>query len=56
MMDKISATGTAVIDKERFVSGMKMAAVVVTMLPVMCVFPFLQKYFVKGVMVGAIKA
>jgi len=33
-----------------------MAAVVVTMLPVMCVFPFLQKYFVKGVMVGAIKA
>ena len=56
MMDKISATGTAVIDKERFVSGMKMAAVVVTMLPVMCVFPFLQKYFVKGVMVGVIKA
>ena len=56
MMDKIAASGTAVIDKERFVSGMKMAAVVVTMLPVMCVFPFLQKYFVKGVMVGAIKA
>lgn len=56
MMDKISEAGVAVIDKERFVDGLKMAAVVVTMLPIMCVFPFLQKYFVKGVMVGAIKA
>ena len=35
--------------------GVKMAAVVVTMLPIMIVYPFLQKYFVKGVLVGAIK-
>ena len=35
---------------------MKMAAVVVTMAPIMVVYPFLQKYFVKGVLVGAIKA
>lgn len=56
MMDTISETGVATIDKDRFVSGLKMAAVVVTMLPVMCVFPFLQKYFVKGVLVGAIKS
>ena len=39
-----------------FTNGMKMAAVFVTMLPVMCVFPFLQKHFAKGIMVGAIKA
>ena len=32
-----------------------MAAVVMTMLPAMCVFPFLQKYFIKGMKVGAIK-
>lgn len=38
-----------------FTSGVKMAAVVMTMLPVMCVFPFLQKYFIKGMRVGAIK-
>lgn len=38
-----------------FTSGVKMGAVVLTMLPVMCVFPFLQKYFVKGMKVGAIK-
>lgn len=38
-----------------FSQGVKMAAVVMTMLPAMCVFPFLQKYFVKGMKVGAVK-
>ncbi len=40
----------------RFADGMKMCAIIVTMLPIMCFFPFLQKYFVKGIMIGAIKA
>jgi ABC-type sugar transport system, permease component len=35
--------------------GVKMAAVVLTMLPIMLVYPFLQKHFAKGVMIGAIK-
>lgn len=35
--------------------GLKMASVVVTMLPIMLVYPFLQKYFAAGVMVGAVK-
>jgi len=34
---------------------MRMAAVIVVVLPVICVYPFLQKYFAKGVMVGAVK-
>lgn len=38
-----------------FTQGIKMASVFVTMLPIMVVYPFLQKYFAKGVMVGAIK-
>lgn len=30
-------------------------AMVVSMLPIMCVYPFLQKYFVQGMMIGAVK-
>ena len=33
----------------------KLAAMVVTALPVVCIYPFLQRYFVKGVTMGAIK-
>jgi putative aldouronate transport system permease protein len=33
----------------------KAAAVVVTLTPIMCVNPFIQKYFAKGIYVGAIK-
>lgn len=33
----------------------KMATTIITVLPIMLVYPFLQKYFVKGVMMGAVK-
>ncbi len=36
-------------------TSIKLAAMVITTLPICCVYPFLQKYFVKGVMVGAVK-
>jgi len=35
--------------------NIKAATVFVCMIPIMCVYPFLQKYFVKGTLVGAIK-
>ena len=36
--------------------SLKMAITVITIVPVMCVYPFLRKYFVSGLMVGSIKA
>ena len=34
---------------------MKYAVIVVSSLPVMLIYPFVQRYFVKGVMIGAVK-
>ncbi len=33
----------------------KYATIVVSTVPILCVYPFVQKYFVKGVMIGSIK-
>ena len=35
--------------------SLKMAAVVITTAPILCAYPFVQKYFAKGTLVGAIK-
>lgn len=42
-------------DAEIIGDGLKYATMVVATLPIMCLYPFLQKYFVKGVMIGAVK-
>jgi putative aldouronate transport system permease protein len=34
---------------------LKMAAIVITVLPILVVYPFMQKYFVKGVTLGSVK-
>lgn len=33
----------------------RMAGVVIAFAPIACIYPFLQKYFVKGIMIGAVK-
>ncbi len=33
----------------------KAATIMVATVPILCVYPFVQKYFVKGVMVGSLK-
>ena len=35
--------------------SIQMAAMMISIAPIICVYPFLQKYFVKGIMLGAVK-
>ncbi|MDR1540988.1 MAG: carbohydrate ABC transporter permease [Clostridiales bacterium] len=37
------------------VETIRSAAIIVSTLPILCAYPFLQKYFVQGIMVGAVK-
>ena len=36
-------------------SSIKMAVIIIATVPIICLYPFLQKYFAKGIMVGAVK-
>ncbi len=42
-------------DVQRVSETLKYATIVVATVPILCVYPFIQKYFVKGVMIGAVK-
>ena len=52
-----STTGTGMGDGDSVLPSetIRLASVVLSILPIVCVYPFVQKYFVKGVMVGAVK-
>lgn len=56
MQGAAASSGNVSASAATFSMGIKMCAVIMTMLPIMCVYPFLQKHFAKGIMLGAIKA
>ncbi len=47
--------GVTAVDKESVGESVKYGVIVVATIPILVVYPFLQKYFVKGVMIGAVK-
>lgn len=48
-------TGSSAMDTEAIGMTIKYATIMVATLPILCVYPFLQKHFTKGTMVGAVK-
>lgn len=53
MMD--ANTATALNNKAEIAALVKYAVIIVAILPVIAVYPFLQRYFVQGVLIGSIK-
>ena len=55
MMEGDSEALQALMRRLQLKESMKYGIVVLSSLPVLVIYPFLQKYFVKGVMVGSLK-
>lgn len=47
----LNSGGEVFMNPENF----KMATIVITVVPIICVYPFLQKHFTQGVMMGSVK-
>lgn len=50
-----AATGTMAQELRQLSDMMKYASIVISTLPIMCLYPILQKHFNQGVMIGAVK-
>ena len=37
------------------IQAFRAASIIVMVLPIMCIYPFIQRYFVKGIMIGSLK-
>ena len=48
-------TGSSAVDTEAIGMPIRYATIIVATVPILCVYPFLQKHFTKGTMVGAVK-
>lgn len=53
---QMSLAGGGAVVEQSSPEGIRMATLAITTLPIVIVYPFFQKYFVQGVMIGAVKA
>ncbi len=54
-VSNISTNAEELATRAKLAEQMKYGMIVVSVIPLLCVYPFLQKHFAKGIMVGAIK-
>ena len=55
MMDLTTAGTTFVEETLSSPEGLKAASIFVATIPILCVYPFIQRYFVKGILIGSLK-
>ena len=53
--DEFMQDQTSYVERLRRVEQIKYAMIIVSVIPILVAYPFIQRYFVKGVMIGAIK-
>lgn len=49
------STGAAAVEAKQMADLIKYAIIVVSSAPIMCMYPFVQKHFNQGVMLGSLK-
>ena len=49
------AARKAMRERQELIAVMKYSLIIISSIPVMLIYPFIQKYFVQGVMIGSVK-
>ena len=51
----VGGSGETILQQYRLANQLKYVSVIVSSLPVLCLYPFVQKYFAQGIMLGSLK-
>lgn len=54
-MSKLPGGSASFVKADAYKALIKYSTIIVSTIPILCIYPFVQKYFVKGVMIGSIK-
>lgn len=59
LLNQVTAAAEQITENDKYATitpiGIRLTLTAVVVIPIMCVYPFIQKYYVKGIMVGAVK-